>query len=227
MNALAIDCATARLGIAAQKGTSLIHLSLVTGTNQAEKLLPAIDAVLHELSLAPAELDFTAVTSGPGSFTSLRLGFSTLKALTLSHGIPLYGIPTLDAAAWPFRKSTEAVLSVLEAKSGEFFYAPFLREQKLSEPEQQNVEAILKTLDPEADVTVCGPGATAFLKAVSQCTPLYALHSLGHQTDSAETLLSMGADRHAGHKPPLADYDGPNYFRKSEAERQHEARQHN
>ena len=80
MNALAVDSAASRMVIAAKKDDDVATLSLDIAMKQSEKILPAIDFVLSEVGLTPADLDYTAICKGPGTFTGLRLGFSALKA---------------------------------------------------------------------------------------------------------------------------------------------------
>ena len=123
MNALSIDCAVSELTVAAKKDRQTVKLSLDIGMKQSEKILPAIDYVMKESGLTPSDLDYTACTLGPGTFTGLRLGLSALKALTLANNTPLYAVPSLDLYAHPYKSSNEIVLSVLESKEDEFFHA--------------------------------------------------------------------------------------------------------
>ena len=95
MNALAIDCAVSKMTVAAKKDKNIVKVTYDIGIKQSEKLLPAIDFVMKEAGLTPAELDYTCTTLGPGTFTGLRLGLSALKALNLANGTPVYGIPLM------------------------------------------------------------------------------------------------------------------------------------
>ncbi len=218
MNALVIDCAVSKLSIAAKNDTKTVKIVLDIGIKQSEKLLPAIDYVLKEAELEPKNLDYTAVTLGPGTFTGLRLGLSALKALNLSYDIPVYGIPSLDAYAHPYDSAIESVLSVLEAKEDEFFYAFYIRGQKLREEEDSEIEEILKQIDAETSVLVCGPGAKTFVDRTHEITSLYSIHAFTPENDACESLFEMAEKMIREKQPPLADYDGPLYVRKSEAE---------
>ncbi len=218
MKALAIDCAVSKISIAAKNDLNTVKLVLDIGTRQSEKLLPAIDYVMKELELSPKELDYTAVTLGPGTFTGLRLGTSALKALNLANGTPLYGIPSLEAYAYPYRSAIEAVLPVIESKEDEYFYTFFARGEKLREEGDLPVEEILKQIDPEQSVLVCGPGAAHFVDSVNESTPLYSIHCFTPQDDACESLFALAEERIKSGAAPMQDYDGPLYVRKSEAE---------
>ena len=218
MNSLAIDCAVSKIAVAVKKDSMLSKLVLNIGTKQSEKLLPSIDYVLNELDIKPSELDYTAITLGPGSFTGLRLGLSSLKALTLSGKTPIYGIPSLEAYAWPFRSATETILSVIEAKEDEYYYQFFMKGKMLSQPEDKSIEDILKLIDTESCITVCGPGAKSFCSRTGEISPLHSARCFTPENDSTESMFEIAEEMIRDKKAPLQDYDGPLYVRKSEAE---------
>ncbi len=218
MNGLAIDCAVSRLAIAVKRDEKKVKLVYDIGIKQSEKLLPAIDFIMKEIGLQACDLDYTVLTSGPGTFTGLRLGLSTLKALTLAHGTPVYGVPSLESYAWPYKRAIESVLSVIEAKEDEYFYQFFVHGQKLSEPDDKPMDEIIKQMDPETSVLVCGPGARVFCERALEETPLYTIHCFSPEADAADNLFEIAEDMIRNKKEPLKDYDGPLYVRKSEAE---------
>ncbi|HBG65261.1 MAG TPA: tRNA (adenosine(37)-N6)-threonylcarbamoyltransferase complex dimerization subunit type 1 TsaB [Treponema sp.] len=222
MNALAVDCAVSRISVAAKKDTDEAKITLDLGARQSEKLLPAIDFVMKESGLSPAELDYTAVTLGPGTFTGLRIGLSSLKALNLSHGTALYGIPSLQAYAWPYRAAAESVLCVIEAKEDEYFFQFFMHGAPLGEAEDGTLEAIVRRIDAEAPLLVCGPGAADFCAGAATAAPLLSLRSFTPENDAADSLFAIAEQMIAAKQAPLQDYDGPLYIRKSEAELAHE-----
>lgn len=68
-------------------------------TGHAEALMPMVERVMAQANLSFAELDRLAVTTGPGSFTGMRIGISAARALSLATGAPVVGIPTLEVMA--------------------------------------------------------------------------------------------------------------------------------
>lgn len=218
MKALAIDCAVSRLTIAAKDDSHIVKISLDIGMKQSEKINPTIDLVLKEIGLTPKDLDYTTVTLGPGTFTGLRLGLSALKALELANGTPIYGIPTLDAYAYPYRSAIETVLPVVDGNRDMFFSAFYVRGEKISAYKDSSIEDILNEIDPETDVLVAGPDASKFVSLVKEKTPLYAIHCFEPFSDATESLFAMAENMIEQKKPALAEYEGPMYLRKSEAE---------
>lgn len=96
-----------------------------TGTHN-RRLLKTVDDLLALARREIGEIDAFAVTSGPGSFTGVRIGLTTFKTFAWSLGKPLLLIPTLDALAAPFGFSTRRVCPLVDARKKEV-YAAFYR----------------------------------------------------------------------------------------------------
>lgn len=92
--------------------------------SQSASLLQDIDDCLSEAGVKLAEVDLFACASGPGSFTGLRIGIATLKALAASLARPCVGIPTLHAVAHAAGPS-QATVALLPAGRGEVFAQKF------------------------------------------------------------------------------------------------------
>lgn len=97
---LAIDTSTARLGIAVFNGTEVLAENCWTSPNRhTVSLAPAVDEMLTNLEIEKKKLKAVATALGPGSFTSLRVGLSFAKGMSLGLGIPVIGVQTLDITA--------------------------------------------------------------------------------------------------------------------------------
>ncbi len=217
MKALAIDCAVSKIAIAAKNDGNVVQLTYDIGIKQSEKLLPAIDFVMRELQLSASQLDYTCLTLGPGTFTGLRLGLSTLKAINLAFGVPVYGIPSLEAYAYPYA-AVENVLSLIEAKEDEFFFQFFSKGRPLTEVEDRAFDDIAGRLSSERPTVVAGPAASVFTEHVRESFPLLKLESFDRGNSCAESLFELAERKISLGEGPLEDYDGPLYVRKSEAE---------
>ncbi len=98
---LAIDTSTARLGIAVYNGCEVLgECSWTSPSRHTAALAPAVRDLLKNLEIDQKDLKALAVALGPGSFTSLRVGLSFAKGMSLGLGIPVIGIPTLDVTAY-------------------------------------------------------------------------------------------------------------------------------
>lgn len=114
---LAIDTAGPWLQLALLRGEHLDTLVEVMPAGQAERLFPAIAELLSRSSAAYADLMRVAVTTGPGSFTGVRIGLSAARGLGLALGIPAIGVPTLHAIS--LSANCDAVAVLLDARRGE------------------------------------------------------------------------------------------------------------
>lgn len=131
--------------------------------SQSNSLLIDIDTILEEAGLSLQDVDLLACASGPGSFTGLRIGIATLKALAATLDRPCAGIPTLKAVAHAAGPST-ATVALLPAGRGELFAQMF----SVSDDETVTEIDSAAHLSPQRlvekyaafkDLTWAGPGA--------------------------------------------------------------------
>lgn len=90
-------------------GAILAQESLVMSRGHAEALMPMIKRVLDVARLDFAQIDRIAVTTGPGSFTGLRVGIAAARGLALAAGKPAVGLSTLPAFAAPFVAADDGI----------------------------------------------------------------------------------------------------------------------
>src|SRR5215210_216039 len=115
MLVLAIDTALAACSAAvfdAERGEFLATESLEMLRGHAEALLPLVARVMQGAQTRFVDLHRIAVTTGPGSFTGLRVGISAARAIALATGRPAIGVTTLEAYAAPYLASGEGPVAV-------------------------------------------------------------------------------------------------------------------
>jgi len=126
MKILAMETSTLAGGVALLDGDRLVaEYTLDVRTTHSERLLAAVDRLLEDAGWTLAALEGLAIAIGPGSFTGLRIGVSTVKGLAFSLGIPVVAVPTLEALAWTLPFAREPVCPVLDARKGEVYTALF------------------------------------------------------------------------------------------------------
>ncbi|GAP21789.1 tRNA (adenosine(37)-N6)-threonylcarbamoyltransferase complex dimerization subunit type 1 TsaB [Leptolinea tardivitalis] len=113
---LAVDTSTQTLGLALYDGNRIPAESLwQSQARHTVELAPAVDRMLKQNHNTPSDLTGLAVATGPGSFTSLRVGLAFVKGLALALKIPVAGIPSLDALAAAQPPSDLPMAAVLPA----------------------------------------------------------------------------------------------------------------
>jgi tRNA threonylcarbamoyladenosine biosynthesis protein TsaB len=120
---LAIDTAAPRLQLALLRGEVADVLVEEMAQGQAERIFPAIEELLERNGVSYKDLRRIAVTTGPGSFTGLRIGLSAARGLGLALDIPVIGVPSLLALSLPVSCAHAAVL--LDARRDEAYFQAF------------------------------------------------------------------------------------------------------
>jgi tRNA threonylcarbamoyladenosine biosynthesis protein TsaB len=130
---LAVDTTSRRGSLAvADAGEIVAEARVVSEAGHSRWLLGAVDALLRGLGIAAGEIDLFAVTTGPGSFTGLRVGLGSVQGLGLAARRPCLGVSTLDVVAAQVRGQADATVALLEAHRGEVFWAVYGREATLA-----------------------------------------------------------------------------------------------
>ena len=118
---------------------------------QSEEIFPCLETLLAEAGLQPEDIDEAAITSGPGSYTGVRIAMTIAKVMCSLRGIPLYTVPTLDLFA-----GNETCTVVLDARSHRAYTAVYEAGKRISGPEALPTEEIMAAL--KADDLVIGDG---------------------------------------------------------------------
>src|SRR5437773_831287 len=122
MRVLAVETSTLAGGVAVLDGDVLVGQYLLdVRVTHSERLMVALDRLLGDAGWTVLDLEGLAVAVGPGSFTGLRVGLSTVKGLAVALGVPVAAVPTLDAMAASLPFAALPVCPVLDARKGEVY----------------------------------------------------------------------------------------------------------
>jgi len=203
---LTIDTATKITALAlAENGRVVSEGFLHTGKTHSERLIPMLDQLLNAADWDLKELDFLAVTRGPGSFTGIRIGIATAQGLAQVLKIPLIGLSTLDTLSWTGWGRAEDIVVILDARKNEWYYARYRWAEKrvlLDGPKAVAPQIILEQFKQEntdfffAGDAVCGAegilrealGEKAHIPLMSQYLPrgAYAVQEAWQEWQSGE-----------------------------------------
>lgn len=194
--------------------------------NHAANLLPLIDRLLKESGRALSDIDGFAVAIGPGSFTGLRIGLSTVKGLVYGSDAPVVGVPTLHAVAARVEDFDGFICPFLDARKKEVYAALFRkageRVERVSEdvvaPPSAVIESIRQRIASERCLFI-GDAVGVYEDAVKIALGANGLLTLGEgypSTAAAAARLAVERIRRGDFEElgPLA----PIYLRPSEAE---------
>ncbi len=182
---LAVDTASPRISVAVGGAGSVLARREAPSGRASPSLLRLIDEVLAEAGIELRELAGLLGARGPGSFTGLRVGLSTLLGVHRSLGLPATAVPTFVPLAWQARAAPGTVVAVVDALRGEWFSQRFEARavpRALEEP-------VLRTVDELATLeasTILGFGLDA-LRSAQSAAELREAHPL------APSLLEWSA----------------------------------
>lgn len=194
MNFLGVDTSSEYLTVIAAKGerseTRFIKDCL---RNHSVRLMDEIGSALSALSMKPSDCDFFAAVTGPGSFTGIRIGISTVKGLCLGTGKPALAVTSFEVLA--YAEKDEKLLTVIDAGHG-CLYAAGYEGRKLVIPpayrSKEEAEAFVKEGYRPVDWKSSDPAAD-FFKAVREnflnVRPAKELAALYLRKSSAEENL--------------------------------------
>jgi tRNA threonylcarbamoyladenosine biosynthesis protein TsaB len=125
MRALAIDTSTSVAGVAVVDEQGLLAEFMINDKKtHSQKLVPMLEELLISLKLTISDMDVLAAVTGPGSFTGLRIGVTTVKSMAYAVHKPVVGIPSLDALASTVTASEGSlVCPILDARNNQVYTA--------------------------------------------------------------------------------------------------------
>jgi tRNA threonylcarbamoyladenosine biosynthesis protein TsaB len=220
---LALDTATAILSAALVSGERSWYRELDAGLGHSELLMETADSLLKGAGLNGGDLDAVACMRGPGSFTGLRIGFSAAKGIALALDIPLIACPTLDCMAYPWSPWPGPALPVIDAKKGRFFCALYRGGRRISEEMDAEPGAIWeRAASCEGPVLLTGPDAPLFLSRLGEGARLRDRIRLDPlcRGGRARELAAVAKETMIMNNGKGDVFAGPEYLRKSDAERQ-------
>lgn len=174
MKILCIDTSSNLCSVAILEDNNLIDkLELNNGLTHSETLMPLINDILTTNNLSLKDIDLLVSDIGPGSFTGIRIGVSTVKAFADSLNIPCVGISSLEVLAYNI-KDNGIICSTIDCKNDNCYFALFeLIDGKynvLEEPCSKSCQEVLSLLESKysnKQITFIGNGIP------SKCTDFY------------------------------------------------------
>lgn len=140
MRVLALDCSTSVLSVALWDGQQIVAVFEETMLyGQAERLLPIIKNLLTQNKWTPLDIEAVTVTVGPGSFTGVRVGLATARALGLGLNIPVWGVTALEVLS---AEKAEKNVAVIDTKRGDFYSQIFEKGIALEKATIRTKEAV-------------------------------------------------------------------------------------
>lgn len=198
----------------------------------SQTLLPMLDEIAKMILFDPKDADAVAVAAGPGSFTGLRIGSATAKGLCFALNKPLVEVPTLAALAYNLFGAEGLICPIMDARREQVYNGLYHFENgALVTDEDQRAIAVLDLAEelnakrPDS-VILLGDGVAVYkeqLDSLLKVPHLYAPANCSRQR--AASVAAYGKVLFEQGKAVRGEEHAPVYLRKSQAEREREARE--
>ena len=193
-------------------------------SNRAETLLPLIESLFESTGVSFQDVTGFALSIGPGSFTGLRIGLSTVKGLAYGWEIPVVGVSTLFAYAARVTDYEGLICTLLDARKNEVYAALFRKTaaglNRVTEDtvtSTANVVGMVRGLRGDSTCLFVGEGAVVYQPLLLEL-PGVSLPETTNYPTVAAAVARLGEDRFRSNRVDDLGLLTPVYLRPSEAE---------
>lgn len=228
MKVLGIDTSSMATSICVIEDDKLIcEYTVNTKKTHSQKLMPMIDNMLNISDININEIDLIAICEGPGSFTGLRIGMSTAKAIAHVKNLPVIGVNSLEILAGNMNLCDKKICSILDAQRTQVYYGKYKFENN-EIVELQNIDVIeidelLKELSNSNDEWILvGEAVYKYEEKIKEINNISVVAS-SHNVSKASSLCSIAMNKYNKNIDVYDCYSiNPKYIRKSQAEVEYE-----
>ncbi|MBQ5869697.1 MAG: tRNA (adenosine(37)-N6)-threonylcarbamoyltransferase complex dimerization subunit type 1 TsaB [Lachnospiraceae bacterium] len=231
MRILAIESSSLVASVAiVEDGVTLAEYTANFKMTHSQTLLPMIDSMVSLFGIDLSTIDAIAVSGGPGSFTGLRIGSATAKGLGLALDKPLIHVPTLDGTAYNLYGAKGLICPIMDARRNQVYTGIYRFEQEFEvvmEQDAMDMGELIEKLNGMGErVIFLGDGVPVHEKKIRELmTVPFDLAPAHMNRQRAASVAALGAVYFAEGKSETAAEHGPDYLRKSQAEREREERE--
>ncbi len=199
MKILSLDTSATIASVALVEDDRLLaEYTLNNGNTHSETLLPMVVAILDAHGMDMEEVDLFAASTGPGSFTGVRIGAATLKGLAFDSGKPCVGVSTLEAIAENLVLRQGLICPVMNARRSQVYTALFRSDgeklTRLSPDEAISIAELDERLAFYGEaVSFAGDGYDVTLPALKKTTALPVPDRLRHQSAYSVAQVALRA----------------------------------
>ena len=229
MKILSVDSSAIVASVAlCEDGRLRAEYTINNKNTHSETLLPMVESMLSFFSIDAEDIDLFAVSSGPGSFTGVRIGTATVKGLAFAMDKPCVGVSTLEAIAYNLRFHRGLICPVMNARREQVYTALFRSDGENITRLMDDSAIAISELDGilaqyNEEVALAGDGYDICLRGMQKTSLRPVPERLRHQS-----AFSVAEVAHKQYSEGKFDSDrslGVDYLRPSQAERERAERE--
>ncbi|MDP4091329.1 MAG: tRNA (adenosine(37)-N6)-threonylcarbamoyltransferase complex dimerization subunit type 1 TsaB [Bacillota bacterium] len=227
MRVLSIDTATEAASCAVIEDERLLgEITFNFEKQHSVILMTSVDSLLSSLHIDISSIDGFVSSKGPGSFTGLRIGMSTIKGLCFGSQKPFISVSTLDALAYNLAYSGGIICPILDALRNNVYTAlyKFKGEElvRVSDYMVISIDELVSTLSQEEKVCFIGDGTAKFKNILKESIPGSCFAPAHLNLARASALGELGLKLLKDGLSEDLNTSTPIYLRKSQAEREYD-----
>ena len=193
----------------------ILELNINNNKTHSETLMPLIENIFNKTNLKLSDINAIACDVGPGSFTGIRIGISSVKAMAESLNIPVIDVSSLEALAYNIENiNCKTICSLIDARNNQVYCGIFDKNYNLLEDYlADDINIIIETLKNYNNISFVGDGAIIHkdLLGIEDFKYDNVIHS--------KSIAICAYNKYINNNVKTADTISPLYLRKSQAER--------
>lgn len=220
MRILSIDTSTMMSSITIMENNKIIgDYNISQEETHSEMLIPLLKRAIEDLKIRLEDIDLFAVASGPGSFTGLRIGMASIKAIAQVYDKPIVGISTLEAMAFSVLND-DSIISLIDARGKRYYTGMYKWENNKLVKDFEKIlkeSELLDIIKQQESVTLVGEAIEVLSDEIKNCGNVRLSHP-GLNNGIGRNLCVIAKERFDNNQTDNYFDLTPSYLRKSQAE---------
>lgn len=227
MKILVADTSSSVCSVGVFEDNVLINKNeLDNGKTHSENFMPLVEKTLNEAEMKLDDIEYLAVVVGPGSFTGIRIGVASCKAMAEIKGLKVVPVYSLDSLAANEVGNGNVICSMIDARNNQVYCGIYDNKiNKLEEYMADDIENVLSALNKYDDIVFVGDGAVLHEAMIREKMVDKKIVFSSNNKQNAESLGIIAYKKIKNGEFTDPDSVVPVYLRKSQAERMKDAKE--
>lgn len=221
MKILSVDTSSNVCSVAIMEDDKcIVENSINDGKTHSENLMPLIEKTLQDNNVKLNSIELIAVVVGPGSFTGIRIGVASVKAIAEVLSVPIVAVTSLEGLAYNIKNVDENICALIDARNNQVYAGIFDdMHNPLEEYMADDINNVLEQIKKYNNITFVGDGAVMHKELIQSKIEKAKFVSDDKNVQSAKSVGEAGYSKYKMGIIENADTIIPKYLRKSQAER--------
>lgn len=227
MKILVADTSSSVCSVGVFENDVLINKNeLDNGKTHSENFMPLVEKTLNEAEMKLDDIEYLAVVVGPGSFTGIRIGVASCKAMAEIKELKVVPVYSLDSLAANDVGNGNVICSMIDARNNQVYCGIYDNKiNKLEEYMADDIENVLSALNKYDDIVFVGDGAVLHEAMIREKMVDKKIVFSSNNKQNAESLGIIAYKKIKNGEFTDPDSVVPVYLRKSQAERMKDAKE--